>query len=172
MPLRPLLYTFSEYPTPKKSRWKSSCMAEKNKKSDFSQISILLWWFFVGLNFDAIDLPYSSFKLLYPNFFKGTQNVDLVSTVWPPAPPKWGDTNFFHLNKSVLTCFFGRNRFFPAKRLTFAKSLSHIFGKLMFPQSIWANFNASYEASKFCWQITPTFVQYLRLCHIWSNKYI
>ena len=41
-----------------------------------------------GLNFDATDLPHSSLEPLYPNVFRGTPEVDLVSTVWPPGRPK------------------------------------------------------------------------------------
>ena len=41
-----------------------------------------------GLNFDATDLPHSSFEPLYPKFFRGNPEVDLVSTVWPPDLPK------------------------------------------------------------------------------------
>ena len=41
-----------------------------------------------GLNFDATDLPHSSFEPLYPKLFRGTPEVDLVSTVWPPDLPK------------------------------------------------------------------------------------
>ena len=40
-----------------------------------------------GLNFDATDLPNSSFEPLYPKLFRGTPKVDLVSTVWPPDLP-------------------------------------------------------------------------------------
>ena len=46
---------------------------------------------FVGsctLNFDATDLPHSSFEPLYPKLFGGNPEVDLVSTVWPPDLPK------------------------------------------------------------------------------------
>ena len=39
-------------------------------------------------NFDATDLPHSSFEPLYPKLFRGTPEVDLVSTVWPPDLPK------------------------------------------------------------------------------------
>ena len=41
-----------------------------------------------GLNFDATNLPNSSFEPLYPKLFRGNPEVDLVSTVWPPGPPK------------------------------------------------------------------------------------
>ena len=41
-----------------------------------------------GLNFDATDLPNSSFEPLYPKLFRGNREVDLVSTVWPPDLPK------------------------------------------------------------------------------------
>merc|ERR1712163_40567 len=43
---------------------------------------------YCGLNFDATDLPNSSFEPLYPKLFRGTPEVDLVSTVWPPDLPK------------------------------------------------------------------------------------
>ena len=38
-----------------------------------------------GLTFDATDLPHSSFEPLYPKVFRGTPEVDLVSTVWRPG---------------------------------------------------------------------------------------
>ena len=41
-----------------------------------------------ALNFDDTDLPHSSFEPLYPKLFRGTLEVDLVSTVWPPDLPK------------------------------------------------------------------------------------
>ena len=42
-----------------------------------------------GLNFDATDLPkFEQFEQLYPKLFRGTPEVDLVSTVWPPDLPK------------------------------------------------------------------------------------
>ena len=40
------------------------------------------------LNFDATDLPHSQFEPLYPKVFRVTLKVDLVSSVWPPAPSK------------------------------------------------------------------------------------
>ena len=39
-------------------------------------------------NFDATDLPNSSFEPLYPKLFRGTPEVDLVPIVWHTAPPK------------------------------------------------------------------------------------
>ena len=36
----------------------------------------------------GIDLPQRSFEALYSNVFRGTTKGELVSTVWPPAPPK------------------------------------------------------------------------------------
>ena len=41
-----------------------------------------------ALKSDATDLPHSSFDLLQPTLFRGTPKVDLMSTVWPPGPPK------------------------------------------------------------------------------------
>ena len=37
-----------------------------------------------ALNFDANDLPYSPFEPSYPQDFRGTTEVDLVSRVWRP----------------------------------------------------------------------------------------
>ena len=62
------------------------------KNFHFSRNSIATRVFFLpaccGLNFDATDLPHSSFEPLYPKLFRGTPEVDLVSTVWPPDLPK------------------------------------------------------------------------------------
>jgi len=62
------------------------------KNFRFSRNSIAARDFFLpaccGLNFDATDLPNSSFEPLYPKLFRGTPEVDLVSTVWPPDLPK------------------------------------------------------------------------------------
>ena len=62
------------------------------KNFRFSRNSIAARVFFLpaccGLNFDATDLPNSSFEPLYPKLFRGTPEVDLVSTVWPPDLPK------------------------------------------------------------------------------------
>ena len=45
------------------------------------------------IKFDATDLPHhitfhSSFEPLYRNLFRGSPEVDLVSTVWRPDPSK------------------------------------------------------------------------------------
>ena len=62
------------------------------KNFRFSRNSIAARDFFLpaccGLNFDATDLPNSSFEPLYPKLFRGNPEVDLVSTVWPPDLPK------------------------------------------------------------------------------------
>ena len=62
------------------------------KNFHFSRNSIAARVFFLpaccGLNFDATDLPNSSFEPLYPKLFRGNPEVDLVSTVWPPDLPK------------------------------------------------------------------------------------
>ena len=62
------------------------------KNFSFSRICMSLWWksssACCGLNFDATDLPNSSFEPLYPKLFRGRPEVDLVSTVWPPDLPK------------------------------------------------------------------------------------
>ena len=62
------------------------------KNFHFSRNSIAARVFFLpaccGLNFDATDLPNSSFEPFYPKLFRGRPEVDLVSTVWPPDLPK------------------------------------------------------------------------------------
>ena len=62
------------------------------KNFHFSRNSIAARVFFLpaccGLNFDATDLPNSLFEPLYPKLFRGTPEVDLVSTAWPPDLPK------------------------------------------------------------------------------------
>ena len=96
-----LSYTFSESwvrndsvgTCPKKfSHWKFSGTERFTKNFPFSRNSIATRIFFLpaccGLNFDATDLPHSSFEPLYPKLFRGTPEVDLVSTVWPPDLPK------------------------------------------------------------------------------------
>ena len=61
------------------------------KNFRFSRNSIAARKFFLpaccGLNFDATNLPNSSFEPLYPKLFGATLEVDLVS-VWPPDLPK------------------------------------------------------------------------------------
>ena len=96
-----LSYTFSESwvrndsvgTCPKKfSHWKFSGTERFTKNFPFSRIFMSLWKkkpsACCGLNFDATDLPHSSFEPLYPKLFRGTPEVDLVSTVWPPDLPK------------------------------------------------------------------------------------
>ena len=96
-----LSYTFSESwvrndsvgTCPKKfSHWKFSGTERFTKNFPFSRNSTATCVFFLpgccGLNFDATDLPHSSFEPLYPKLFRGTPEVDLVSTVWPPDLPK------------------------------------------------------------------------------------
>ena len=65
---------------------------QRLKNFRFSRICVTPWWksssACCGLNFDATDLPNSSFEPLYPKLFRGTPEVDLVSTVWPPDLPK------------------------------------------------------------------------------------
>ena len=89
------------------------------KKFRFSRIWMSAREFFLsafcGLNFDATDLPNSYFELLYPKLFRGTPEVDLVSTVWPPDLPKL--------------------RWCPYLS---AYSRSYIFGKLWHLAIIWA----------------------------------
>ena len=62
------------------------------KNFRFSRICMSAREFFLlaccGLNFDATDLPNSSFEPLYPKLFRGTPEVDLVSTIWPTDLPK------------------------------------------------------------------------------------
>ena len=94
-------YTFSESwlrkdslgTCPKKiPHWKFLGTERFTKNFHFSRNSIATRVFFLpaccGLNFDATDLPHSSFEPLYPKLFRGTPEVDLVSTVWPPDLPK------------------------------------------------------------------------------------
>ena len=52
--------------------------------------------------------------------------------------PKWGDADFCPRKKAVFMCFFFTKYIFPAKRSTFAYSMSYIFGKLMHQRSIQA----------------------------------
>ena len=56
--------------------------------------------------------------------------------------PKWGDAEFFSSKRPSLSVF----------------DEIHLLS--------WTNINVSHEASEFCWQIAPTFLQHLRLCHI------
>ena len=41
-----------------------------------------------AVNFDATDLPHSSFEWLCPKDFRGSPDIDLVSIIWRPAPSK------------------------------------------------------------------------------------
>ena len=96
-----LSYTFSESWVRKDSvgtcpgkfsHWKFSGTERFTKNFPFSRNSTATCVFFLpgccGLNFDATDLPHSSFEPLYPKLFRGRPEVDLVSTVWPPDLPK------------------------------------------------------------------------------------
>ena len=54
----------------------------------FSRICVAALDFFLpaccGLNFDPTNPPNIQFEPSYPKLFRGTPEVDLVSTVWPP----------------------------------------------------------------------------------------
>ena len=85
------------------------------KNFRFSRICVSPWWksssACCGLNFDATDLPNSSFEPLYPKLFRGNPEVDLVSTVWPPDLPKVRWCRYFSPRNGCFRCFFGRNKF-------------------------------------------------------------
>ena len=55
----------------------------------------------------------------------------------------------YHYNVCVFR-FFGTKLNFPAKRSTFAYSISFLLGELLIWQFVWDIFWASYEASHFC----------------------
>ena len=85
------------------------------KNFRFSRNSIAARVFFLpaccGLNFDATDLPNSSFEPLYPKLFRGNPEVDLVSTVWPPDLPKVRWCPYSAAEKCCFRCFFLLNKF-------------------------------------------------------------
>merc|ERR1711873_183918 len=63
-------------------------------------------------NFDATDLPNSSFEPLYPKLFRGTPEVDLVPIVWHTAPPKVRIPRIHRRQKRLfLGVFFGKKKF-------------------------------------------------------------
>ena len=84
------------------------------KNFRFSRICMSPWWksssACCGLNFDATDLPNSSFEPLYPKLFRGNPEVDLVSTVWPPDLPNVRRCWFFYKEMPLFSCFFGLNK--------------------------------------------------------------
>ena len=59
----------------------------------------------------GIDLPQRSFEALYSNVFRGTTEVELVSTVWPPAPPKVTQSRFVSTTIGHLRVFFFTKKF-------------------------------------------------------------
>ena len=79
------------------------------KNFHFSRNSIAARVFFLpaccGLNFDATDLPNSSFEPLYPKLFRGNPEVDLQIF------PKWGYAHILPQKNAVFRCFFGLNKF-------------------------------------------------------------
>ena len=71
-------------------------------------------------NFDATDLPNSSFEPLYPKFFRGTPKVNLASTIWLLFRPKSGKGVLCHPQIGHLKGSFWAKSIFLAKRTTFA----------------------------------------------------
>ena len=90
------------------------------------------------LNCDATDLPHSYFEPLYPKVFRGTPKVDLVSSVWPPAPSKVNISEGLSIISSVFQGFFFDKIDFPVKTVIFAYSVSYIFRKLLIWRFLWA----------------------------------
>ena len=100
--------------------------AQRLKKIRFSQNYITFWWnlsFCCGLNFNAIDLPNSSFEPLYPNVSGAPQKFTWHQQFSLQLLPKWGDADLFRLKKTILRCFFGLNSF-PSHTVNFR--LNHV----------------------------------------------
>ena len=79
-----------------------------------------------AVNFDATDLPHSSFEWLCPEDFNGTPDVDLVSIIWRPAPSKVMisqklSKTLGHFGAVLLT-----KMIFLAKRSIFAYFIMHV----------------------------------------------
>merc|ERR1711963_1145000 len=78
-------------------------------------------------NFDARDLPNSSFEPLYPKLFRGTTEVDLVPIVWHTAPPKVRIPRIHCRRKRLFLGVFLEKKVFLAKRSTFTYSMPYRF---------------------------------------------
>ena len=107
----------------------------KTKKFSFSRICMSLWWksssACCGLNFDATDLPNSSFEPLYPKLFRGTPEVDLVSTVWPPDLPKVRWCRYFSpITLSYNLAYQETILVHPTRRHIFARKTDSTFYKI------------------------------------------
>ena len=70
-------------------------------------------------NFDATDLPNSSFEPLYPKLFRGTPEVDLVPIVWHTAPPKVRIPRIHCRQKRLFLGVFLEKKSFPGKTVDF-----------------------------------------------------
>ena len=127
-----LSYTFSESwvrkdsvgTCPEKfSRPKFSGTERFTKKFHFSLISLAASKKKVSgsctHNFDATDLPNSSFEPLYPKLFRGTPEVDLVPIVWHTAPPKVRIPRIHCRQKRLFLGVFLEKKSFPGKTVDF-----------------------------------------------------
>ena len=127
-----LSYTFSESwvhkdsvgTCPEKfSHWKFSGTECFTKKFHFSLISLAASKKKVSgsctHNFDATDLPNSSFEPLYPKLFRGTPEVALVPIVWHTAPPKVRIPRIHCRQKRLFLGVFLEKKSFPGKTVDF-----------------------------------------------------
>ena len=74
----------------------------------------------------GIDLPQGSFEALYSNVFGGTTKGELVSTVWPPAPPKVTQSRFVFTTIGHLRFFFFMKKFSCPKSKSKPKACWHL----------------------------------------------
>ena len=74
----------------------------------------------------GIDLPQRSFEALYSNVFRGTTKGELVSTVWPPAPPKVTQSRFVSTTIGHLRVFFFTKKFSCPKGKSKPKACWHL----------------------------------------------
>ena len=85
------------------------------KNFHFSRNSTAARVFFLpaccGLNFNATDLPHSSFEPLYPKLFRGTPIVDLGPIVWHTAPSKVRKPWNCVRQKTLFWCFLEEKKF-------------------------------------------------------------
>ena len=79
-----------------------------------------------AVNFDATDLPHSSFEWLCPKDFRGSPDIDLVSIIWRPAPSKVMISQKLSETLGHFEAVFLTEMIFLAKRSMFAYFIMHV----------------------------------------------
>ena len=124
-------------------------------------------WFIFFIFIAFIITNHHSFYQASTHISSHIISVTITHKFWVPQKLTWWQQ--FGLKKAVFRCFFGQNPFSrPNDRLSLIECHAYseclwFIGQL---ELSWTYFSASYEASEFCWQIEPSVLQHLRLCHI------